>query len=447
MNKNYNINNPIFANITSIFASSVILIRLSGEYEKIKKVLNFFSIPPLKPRVATLCKLKIKDEILDEAIITYFKAPYSFTGEEVLEIAIHGSKFIFNKISEVLFSLGFNFALNGEFSFRAFMNGKMDLVEAEGMANLIASETELQHKVAMRQFEGEKSKIFQNLKSELIEVLSFIESLIDFSDEDLPKELEKTLKNKVENVKNIISDYLENSSALSLQEGLKIAIIGRPNAGKSSLFNKITNTQKAIVSNISGTTRDVIEERIILKGIPIIFYDTAGITKNTQDEIELEGIKRAIKTLEKSDIKLLVNPANSGESFENLSKDLNFEVDENTIFVLTKCDLINNFTKENNVCKISINIEETIKNLIQKIENTLEKNFLSLLNSALIGSERQKILLTNALIFLEKFNFQKEIELAGEDLKQAANALQNIIGTIDVEDILGSIFSKFCIGK
>lgn len=440
----YNTSDCIFANITSIYGSSVIVIRISGDFTYIAKALNILGANniQLKHKVCFLQKLFIGDKFLDESLITYFKAPHSFTGQDCLEIAIHGSRFIFEEISKVFCSVGLRFALNGEFSYRAFLNGKMDLVQAEGMANLIASETSVQHKLASRRFTGEDTKTFEHLRSLILNVLANLESLIDFSDEDLPKTVATELTEKVEIVKHTIQSYLQNNSLVTLKEGIKLVIIGKPNAGKSSIFNMLCGKDKAIVSSIAGTTRDIIEEKIIVKGIPIILHDTAGIRANAKDEIEIEGIKRAIKLLNQTDIKVLVSVE---ENFEVLAKEFDTIIDENTILVQNKVDLIANI-KTNAIQVCAINLEGK-QELLNAIEKKVEENFLPLLNSALFVNEREKMLLENAYTFLSLFSLEKEIELAGEDLRQAVNSLSAIIGKIDVEEILGNIFGKFCIGK
>ena len=449
MNKNYKTSDTVFSNITSIFGSSVILIRISGKFEDITTVCKAFNIKQdLKHKECFLTKIYFEGKLLDEPLITFFQSPHSFTGEDCLEIAIHGSRFIFNKVSEVLIKNGLRFAENGEFSYRAFLNGKMNLVEAEGMASLIASETDLQHRVSVRQFEGKMNKNFENLRDSILEILANIESLIDFSDEDLPPEIITKQEEKIENIKQEIKKHLENSSILSLQEGLKLAIIGRPNAGKSSIFNRLIGMEKAIVSSIAGTTRDIIEERIIIKDVPITIYDTAGIRTQTKDEIEIEGIKRAKNILSKSDIKLLVKSADAEETFEDLAKELNLTIDENTILAINKTDLIsNNKAKVLNYFYLSASSGEGFEILLNAIGVKIEENFLPLINGAIISSERQKVLLSESLETLSNFSFFKEIELASEDLRITAKKLQSIIGTLDTEDILGNIFSKFCIGK
>jgi tRNA modification GTPase len=451
--KAYNINSPIFANITSVFSSSIIVVRLSGSKYSILSACQELRIDTSKliHKTCFLSKLysgKSTGNLLDIALITYFEDPKSFTGEHCLEISLHGSPFIFSEISKILLGIGYRMAEKGEFSYRAYLNGKLDLVEAEGMASLIASETEMQHKISLRQFNGENSKIFENLKNDILDIISNIESLIDFSDEELPIGIEGKITLKLQNLKNEISKYLQNNSIISLNEGLKIAIIGRPNVGKSSIFNKICGFQKAIVSQVPGTTRDVLEGKIVLKGVPIIFYDTAGI-HTSQDEVEIEGIKRAIKTLHSSDIKLLIKSAEEkSESFEELAENFGFKIDNNTILVINKIDIEQNSSyEEKDIIKISTLKEENFDTLIDSISKVLEKNFLPLINAAVLTSDRQRSLLGTALELLERFNFQKDIELGAEDLRLSAQALEGIVGKIDIEDVLGSIFSKFCIGK
>jgi tRNA modification GTPase len=445
---NYKTEDGIFAKISGGIGSSVNVIRISSQSLIINEVCKVFQInqAKLKPNFTFLSKIFKNGDFLDEALITYFKAPHSFTGEDCLELALHGSSFILEEVYSALISIGLRFASNGEFSYRAFLNGKMDLVEAEGMANLIASSTKLQHLASKRQFLGEASREFLHLRALVLEVLAFLESLIDFSDEDLPQDVSFKLEQKVNEVKNKIEKHLQNTSILSLQDGIRLAIIGRPNAGKSSIFNRLCGYEKAIVSKHAGTTRDVIEERMVIKGVPLIFYDTAGI-RNSVDEVEMEGVKRAIKTLGKSDIKILVKSAEDNESFEDLAKELNFKLDENTFCVVNKIDILKPLSQGQNSIHISAFTGEGFNTLLKNIEDLIEANFLPLITTGLIASERQKQMLQKALLHLTRFNMQKEVELAGEDLRQAVKSLEEIIGKVDVEDILGGIFSKFCIGK
>lgn len=445
MSEAYVLSQGIFANITSIFGSSIIVIRVSGKKEKILDACQILKIDTskLKHKEVLLSKIYKAEVLLDEALITFFESPHSFTGETCLEIAIHGSRFIFEEICKLLVEVGFRFAKNGEFSYRAFINGKMNLLEAEGMANLIASETSVQHSASIKQFTGTNTKTFAQLRESVLEVLSITETLIDFSDEDLPQDVWQGVMEKIEKTKIKISELLQNSSILSLNEGLKIALIGRPNSGKSSLFNKLCGKEKSIVSNIAGTTRDVIDSRSIIKGVPVIFYDTAGIRVSANDEIELEGMARAKEALLQSDIKLFIKDASSNESFAELAKELNFNVDQNTLFICNKSDL-KKCSEGINVCALT---GDGLEGLMLNIEEKLEQNFLPLINNGLVSSERQRILLSKSLVALSKITREEEIEIIAENLRFIANLLQEIIGKIDIEDILGDVFSKFCIGK
>lgn len=443
--KRYNEQECIFSNITSIFGSSIIVVRFSGSKLQISQACSLLNISTLKLKHsrATLCKLYINNTLLDEALVTLFHSPKSFTGEECLEISLHGSKFIFNELSQAFLGAGFRFAQPGEFSYRAFLNNKMDLVKAEGLANLIASESTMQHKAALESFTGKNSSIFNSLREELLDILASIESLIDFGDEDLPASLINNIIHKTDKVKEKIAGYLSNNSVISLNFGLRIAIIGLPNAGKSSFFNCLCKRPKSIVSKIPGTTRDILEEKIILKGMPLIFYDTAGLRNNPSEEIEAEGIRRTKEAITNSDIKLLILDATTPINFHELAMLLDFSIDQNTLFISNKTDI----AKNNQGIQVSALTGEGVDQVIKEIETLLEKNFLPLIGGGLLASERQRSLLKKAFEFLGNFHVKTEIELAAEDLRRSIFSLEEIIGKVDTEHVLGNIFSRFCIGK
>ena len=444
----------ICATITSPLRSSITVIRISGS--QALKCLEKIGVKnqPI-PQKSFFHKIIFDndDELIDEASITFFKAPRSFTGEDVAEISIHSSQYILKRIFAKLLSLeNVDLASAGEFSKRAFLNGKIDLVQAEAIPDLIASETEAQHKQAISQLSGNLGKIYENWRHKIIEISAFIEALIDFPEDDLPISIIDKINLDVNDLKTQISQHLnDNKAGHKIKNGLSLAIIGAPNAGKSSLMNFLAQSEVAIVSEIAGTTRDIIDIHLEIAGVPVIISDTAGI-RLSDDLIEQEGVKRALNKAQNADIKIyLVDTLNP-----IIQKNL---IDENTILVFNKIDKISNdeinFKKiisdagidnQNNFLIISvaknINISKLFEALKEKID-LLIPNF----NSPLITQERYRISLQNCLKSLENLNLNKNIEICAENLRICANEIAKINGKIDIENILDLIFFKFCIGK
>ena len=329
----------ICATITSPLRSSVTIIRISGS-QTLKCLEKFGVKNQLTPQKSFFHKIIFDDgaELIDEAIITFFKAPRSFTGEDVAEISVHSSQYVLKKIFEKLLSIeNVDLAGAGEFSKRAFLNGKIDLVQAEAIPDLIASETEAQHKQAILQLQGNLGKIYENWRHKIMEISAFIEALIDFPEDDLPTDIVDKINQEVVDLKSQISQHLnDNKVGQKIKNGLSLAIIGAPNSGKSSLMNFLAQSEVAIVSEIAGTTRDIIDTHLEIAGVPVIISDTAGI-RLSADLIEQEGIKRALKKAQDADIKIyLVDALNP-----IIQKDL---IDKNTILVFNKIDKILNNT-------------------------------------------------------------------------------------------------------
>ena len=444
----------ICATITSPLRSSITVIRISGS--QTLKCLEKIGVKnqPI-PQKSFFHKIIFDDnnELIDEAIITFFKAPRSFTGEDVAEISIHSSQYILKKIFAKLLSLeNVDLASAGEFSKRAFLNGKIDLVQAEAIPDLIASETEAQHKQAISQLSGNLGKIYENWRHKIIEISAFIEALIDFPEDDLPTSIIDKINHDVVELKTQISQHLnDNKAGQKIKNGLSLAIIGAPNAGKSSLMNFLAQSEVAIVSEIAGTTRDIIDTHLEIAGVPVVISDTAGI-RLSADLIEQEGVKRALNKAQNADFKIYLIDATNPIIQKNL-------VDENTILIFNKVDKIIdneiNYKKiisdaginaENNFLTISviknINISKLFEALKCKID-LLIPNF----NSPLITQERYRISLQNCLNSLENLNLTANIEICAENLRICANEIAKINGKIDIENILDLIFSKFCIGK
>ena len=439
-----NDNDTIFAS-SSQFKSAIKIIRITGKKAKnIPKIFNFKE--PL-PRTFVVKKLIYKKNIIDHVPIVWLPKNKSFTGEDTYEIYIHGSIVIERLIYKVLSSYkNFRLAEPGEFTKRATINGNIDLIQAESINDIINSQTEKQLTLAQSQLDGSLSKVINNWRKELIYMSSLIESLIDFSDEDIPEDISTLFWQKLNEIKNKIKGSI-NSAKLSvfIKDGFTVAIIGKPNVGKSSLINTLTKLDTSIVSDIPGTTRDIIQQKIDLKGLPVIFYDTAGIRK-TNNVIEKKGIELAFNVMKKSNLVL------------NLSEDGNFHIDNSEkkllknrkiklINVRTKVDIKKNSSESADI-EISSKTNRGINNLLEKIYSYLSG--LEPKETSLITSDRQVLnsrKALNALNRIKKLSIIEETELIAEELRLASKHISNITSLIDNEDVLDKIFSSFCIGK
>jgi tRNA modification GTPase len=441
----------IYALSTGPGISGIAIIRISGEdTSKVIKSLTNSKMP--KPRVASLRKInKIHtSELIDEGIILWFPGPESYTGEDMAEIHVHGSKAVIDALHISISDIeNCRLAEPGEFTKLAFQNGKINLLKAESVADLISSETEIQRQQAIKIMNGKSADQFNFLREKLLKILSHVEAKIDFPDEDLPnnilEEIKKSSDDVLINIKKILDDQKVGER---IREGFKIAIVGPTNAGKSSLLNHLSNRDVAIVSEIAGTTRDVIETHLNIDGYPVIVSDTAGI-RESKNEIEKKGIKLSLSRAEEADLKLVVIDANSPD-FTDVLKGL---LDQNAILVINKSDLlkedINPEIKKLDHILISIKESLNIDKLILKIKNNLKNKFITS-DDILITRERHRQNLEQCLKHLKNFNKKNEVEdfdKAAEDLRLATRHLGMIVGKVDVEEILGSIFNDFCIGK
>lgn len=410
------------------------------------------------PRVMYYKKLisTKNQELIDNAMIVYFQQPASFTGEDVVEIYTHGSIAIASMLSGELLNIpGVRLAEGGEFTRRAFLNNKLDLTAAEGIADLIEAETIWQHRQAVKQSGGQLEELYNSWKNSLLTIISLLEAYIDFPDEEIPGKILEEVSTTVNHLKKTITDHLnDNRKGELLRSGIKLAILGPPNAGKSSLLNFLMQRDVAIVSNIAGTTRDIIEGHLDIGGYPIILQDTAGI-RRSNDLIEKEGINRAINTAKLGDIKIIMldvmKLVNSSAHFEELT-DIIELIDDNTIIIVNKIDLLQDneqlelsFLKQNYL-KISIKDNIGLKELLKNIEN-IAHNIAGLTEVPHITRQRQRSHIEQALEYLENFNIENDLVLATEDVRMVIRSLSYVTGKITVEEILGEIFSNFCIGK
>ncbi len=431
--------------------SGVAVIRVSGgNTADVVKKLTGSKLP--SARTATLAKFNKngRKELIDEGVIIWFPAPNSYTGEDLAEFHVHGSRAVIKAMHIAISKIkNCRLAEPGEFTKRAFQNGKINLLKAESIADLVSSETEIQRKQALKIMSGKISDKYNSWRKKLLKILSHIEAKIDFPDEDLPKniftEIQKTSNNVMKEINKTLNDQKVGER---IREGFKIAIIGPPNSGKSSLLNYLSKRDVAIVSEIAGTTRDVIETHLNLDGYPVIVSDTAGI-RSSKNEIEKKGIKIALKRAEDADLRLVIVSAKNVD-FTGVLKDL---LTKNAILVVNKSDLIrgklnSKFKKYEHVL-ISIKKDSNLNKLITKIKSKLKNKFTTT-EDILITRERHRQNLINCVQHLKNFKKKKstqDFDKAAEDLRLATRHLGMIVGKVDVEEILGSIFNDFCIGK
>jgi tRNA modification GTPase len=441
----------IYALSTGPGISGIAIVRVSGaKASLVIKKLTGSEVPV--PRLATIKKInKINSsELIDEGIILWFPGPESYTGEDMVEFHIHGSKAVIEALHLSISKIDdCRLAEPGEFTKLAFQNGKINLLKAESIADLISSETEIQREQAIKIMNGKSADKFNELREKLLKILSHVEAKIDFPDEDLPEDILKNIKKKSNEVFLDIKKILDDQNVGErIREGFKIAIIGPANAGKSSLLNHLSNRDVAIVSEIAGTTRDVIETHLNIDGYPVVVSDTAGI-RESKNEIEKKGIKLALKKADDADLKLIVIDDKSLD-FKGALREL---MDESAILVINKSDLLvkdlSSEIKNFNHVLISVKDDLNIDSLILKIKNKLKNKFI-ISGDILITRERHRQHLEQSLNYLKNFeekNQAEDFDKAAEDLRLATRHLGMIVGKVDVEEILGSIFNDFCIGK
>ncbi|ACR47408.1 tRNA modification GTPase TrmE [Rickettsia peacockii str. Rustic] len=442
----------IFAQSSAFGKAGVAVFRISGP--KSLEVLQLLTgRKDFKSRLMYYQQITVPEtkELIDNVMVVYFKSPGSFTGEDVVEIHTHGSKAISIMLTNALLNIaGIRLAEAGEFTKRAFLNNKFDLTAAEGIADLINAETIMQHKQAIRQASGKLEALYNNWRSQLLKIISLLEAYIDFPDEDIPDTVLNEVTNTHTILVNTISEYLnDNRKGELLRSGLKLAIIGPPNVGKSSLLNFLMQRDIAIVSNIAGTTRDIIEGHLDIGGYPIILQDTAGIREESSDIIEQEGIKRAINSAKTADIKIIMFDAEKLDS--SINEDIINLIDENTIIIINKIDLIEAskiFSIENKYKCLRVSVKNNIalSSILKNIENIAE-NMAGFTEIPYITNQRHRNYLQQALSHLTAFSLDNDLVLATEDIRMTVRCIGAITGVINVEEILGEIFKNFCIGK
>ncbi|WP_293295376.1 tRNA uridine-5-carboxymethylaminomethyl(34) synthesis GTPase MnmE [Allomuricauda sp.] len=394
-------------------------------------------------------------KILDEALVSIFKGPHSYTGENVVEISCHGSPFIQQQIIQLLLRNGCRTASAGEFTLRAFLNGKMDLSQAEAVADLIASDSEAAHDIAMQQMRGGFSNEIQELRQELLNFASLIELELDFSQEDVEFADRTQFNELLTKISNVLKKLID-SFALGnvIKNGIPVAIVGQPNVGKSTLLNVLLNEERAIVSEIAGTTRDTVEDQISLNGINFRFIDTAGI-RETEDVVEKIGIERTFDKIEKA---RLIVYLFDGMNFniKELERIQERYPNKQLLPICNKMDLLNEEQKNKvqkeipNVLFLSAKFKTGISELENKLLSLVDSGALSG-DSTIVTNSRHYDALLKALEEIQKVKEGLDMDLSSDlmaiDIRQALYHLGEITGSVTTDDLLGNIFSNFCIGK
>ena len=432
-------NKTIYALSSAHGVSGVAIVRLSGKDAKGIAQLICQS-ESLLPRYAHFFKLfhpQTKDQI-DSALVLYFPNPNSFTGEDVVEFQVHGSCAVLEKLYDAIEKSGFDVvpAKAGEFTMRAVENNKMDLVQAEGLLDLIHSKTQAQLSQALTVQSGLLSENYIDWREQILKLRMFAEANIDFSEDPLPKNMQKDLEEKTKFLIKSIEKTLENKSGELIREGISVAIIGAPNAGKSSLFNKILGREAAIISSIAGTTRDVVEATISIKGYEVSLADTAGL-RETVDTIEKEGVRRALEKAEHSDLQIYVV-----DGLENYDSQ---KVSDKTLVVFNKSDS-NNYKDLPAGIAVSVKTGENIDRLIQILEEKVLE-LVSGKDDVSYTNARHKHYLESTVMDLKKSLEATQDDLCAEHLRYAADALGELVGFIETDEILAQVFGNFCIGK
>ncbi|MDA5192388.1 tRNA uridine-5-carboxymethylaminomethyl(34) synthesis GTPase MnmE [Govanella unica] len=436
----------IFALASGRGRAGVAVFRLSGpQAGAALESLTGQSLPPA--RAARLRWLKDPEtaDRLDQALVLWFPGPGSFTGEDVVELQIHGGAAVSAAVARALGKLpGLRPAEAGEYARRAFANDRLDLTSAEGLGDLINAETEGQRRQALRQMDGAMERIYEGWRTQLIEALAMTEAAIDFADEDLPDDVGLRARPVVAELCAAMERELTRAPVGErLRDGLTVAILGAPNAGKSSLLNALARREAAIVSDRAGTTRDVIEVHLDLHGLPMTLLDTAGL-HDTVDDIELEGIRRARARALTADFRILLLDARDWPVMPEALRDL---TGPDSLLVINKTDL--RAVEETAGLAVSAKTGAGIDHLIETLTARAEA-LMSSSEPVLITRQRHRYALEDCVRELQRFlaaGTDRDFELLAEDLRMAARALGRITGRVDVEDLLDVIFSEFCIGK
>lgn len=452
-----NRHDTIVALATAPVPSGVAVMRLSGAHAK--QVAEALIGKDLPVRHMVYGTLSHDDTALDQALAVYFKAPHSFTGEDVVELHIHGGKATIDAVTAALLSFeNVRYAEAGEFSRRAFLNGKMDLTAAEGLADLINANTEAQRKQALRQMDGELGDLFESWRQEILHLLAHVEAAIDFPDEELDVLKAAGLEDKLTSLIHTLENALSTQVGERLRQGFEAVIVGKPNAGKSTLTNMLTGKETAIVSPVAGTTRDALEAQLDIGGYPLTLVDTAGL-RETEDPIEKEGVKRATLRSNAADLVLVVM---DGQQELVLPAEVAHIAPENMILIASHADKTTNVPAklavgDMNLPVLALNLTERshLPVLLSALKDKLDVLYAYALSAAQVNRQRHKESMAEAHLclhrayelFMRPPSGMSLSDLLAQDLRDAARHIGNVTGRTDVEDVLDLVFSTFCIGK
>ena len=431
----------IYALSTAPGRAGIAVVRVSGPAAGAALRALAGSVPP--PRRARLVRVRDRaGETIDEGLVLYFPAPKSVTGEDVAEFHLHGSRAVLNELFEALSGLGLRPAEPGEFTRRAFLNGKLDLAAAEGLADLVNAETAAQRRQALRQLSGELGRTTEAWREQLLQMQAKLDAAIDFPDEDLPPGLWDDARAKAALLARDIAAFLADGRRGEIvREGVSVAILGPPNAGKSSLMNALARREVAITAATAGTTRDVIEVALDLAGFPVLLADTAGL-RESADAVEEEGVRRARARASRADLKVIVIDATRPEEKSAL-RDL---IDADAILVANKVDLLPPDAPASEGVALSVKTGAGMDRLLAALGAAVAARFQPA-GAAVVTRARHRAALEDCRAALVRFGAAALPELAAEDLRAAAGALGRITGRVDVEDMLDILFREFCIGK
>ncbi len=441
----------IVAHATANGVGSIAIIRISGDRAlEIAKKLT--TRKEFTPRYATLTNIyNTQNELIDESIVLYFKAPFSFTAEDVVEVQCHGGYIVAQSILKTILSFGARLATAGEFSKRAFFNGRIDLSEAEAIAGLIEAKSEDAAKILARQMKGSLKEFIENVRDEIIHILAYSEVTIDYAEEDLPEDLVNQISSKLKELKKNLDNTLNASKTREgLMQGFRVAIVGKPNVGKSSLLNSLLNYNRAIVSDIAGTTRDTIEESVKIGSHLIRIVDTAGI-REANDEIEKIGIQRSIEAIEDSDIVIALFDASrilDDEDKQILHLIETQTKDKHLIYIKNKIDLENKLVLDEVQFDLELNSKENVNALIDVLKNIMDTTNST--DEIMLISQRQISAVQNTITNIEEA-FEplqdQELEIFSFHLNEAVKEMASITRPFENDEMLDKMFGSFCLGK